>query len=104
MVITISVLPSFTYPSLSLCSHEVITVFYDLQKFLCPTIGHTTCVHCTTTLETGASDALMTFGAIHRYLETSYAEVTFDTMNFCAKNLPSDPAPPRPRLGRSSVM
>jgi hypothetical protein len=94
MVITMSVLPPFTYPRLSLCNHEVITIFCNLQKFLCPTNGHTTCVHCAVTLEIGTSGALMTFGTIHRHLEASYAEVTFNAMNFCAENLPSDSAPP----------
>jgi hypothetical protein len=36
MAITISVMPPFTYPSISLRSQRVITVRYDLQMFLCP--------------------------------------------------------------------
>jgi hypothetical protein len=70
-------MPPFTYPRLSLCSHEVITVLCDLQIFLCPTNGDVTRVHYATTLETGTSSALMAFGAICRLLEASCAEVTF---------------------------
>jgi hypothetical protein len=65
MVITMSIMHSFTYPSLSLCSHGIITVLCDLQIFLCPTNGDVTCVHCVVMLETETSGALVTFGAIH---------------------------------------
>jgi hypothetical protein len=37
VVITMSVMPPFTYPNISLCSHGVITVLCDLEIFLCPT-------------------------------------------------------------------
>jgi hypothetical protein len=70
-------MPPFTYPRLSLCSHEVITILCDLQIFLCPTNGDVTRVHYATTLEIGTSSALMAFGAICRLLEASCAEVTF---------------------------
>jgi hypothetical protein len=86
----------FNYPNLSLCNHEVIRVFCDVQIFSCPTNENVTRVHCATTLETGTSGALMTFGAIHRRLEASCAEITFNTMNFRTESPPYDPAPPRP--------
>jgi hypothetical protein len=89
-------MPPFTYPSLSLCSHEVITILCDLQIFLCPTNGDVTCVHCTATPETGTSVALMTFDAIHHCLEASCAEVTFGAIYLRAESPPFDLAPPRP--------
>jgi hypothetical protein len=36
MVITLSIIPSFTYSSLSLASHKAIRVLYRLQLFVCP--------------------------------------------------------------------
>jgi hypothetical protein len=111
MIITMSVMPPFTYPSLSLCNHGIITVLCDLQIFSCPTNEDVTRVRCTVmrvrwtvTLETGTSGALMTFGAIHHCLEASCAEVTFGTIYLRAESPPSDPTLPRPRLGQSSVM
>jgi hypothetical protein len=104
MVITISVMPPFTYPSLLPCSHKVITVLCDLQIFSCPTNGNVTRVHCTVTLETGTSSALMTFGAIHHRLEVSCVEVTFSVIYLHVESPLSDPAPPQPRLGRSFAM
>jgi hypothetical protein len=74
MIITMSVMPPFIYYSLSPCSHGVITVLCDLQIFLCPINGDVTRVHCAAALETGISSALMTFGAIHRHLESSCAK------------------------------
>jgi hypothetical protein len=103
MIITMYVMPSFTYPSLSLCSHGVIIVLCDLQILLFPINRDVTRVHYATTLETGTSDALMTFGAIHRCLEASSVEVTFGVI-YLRRHPSSDPAPPRPRLGRSSVV
>jgi hypothetical protein len=55
MVITMFIMPLFTYYSLSLCSHGVITVLCDLQIFLCLTNGDVTRVYYATTLETGIS-------------------------------------------------
>jgi hypothetical protein len=55
MVITMSVLPPFTYLSLSLCSHGVITVLCDLQIFLCPANGYVIRVPCAVTLKTETS-------------------------------------------------
>jgi hypothetical protein len=60
MVITISVMPPFTYPDLSLCSHGVITILCDLQIFLCPTNEDVTRVHYATSLDIGTSGVLMT--------------------------------------------
>jgi hypothetical protein len=75
MVIKMSVMPPFTYPSLSLCGHRVITVLCDLQIFLCPTNGNVTHVSCTAMLKTEISDVLMTLGAICHCLEASSVEV-----------------------------
>jgi hypothetical protein len=96
MVITMSVMPPFTYPSLSLCNHGVITVFCDLQIFSCPTNGDVTCVHYTATPETGTSNALMTFGTIHHCLEASCAGVDFGVIYHRAESPPSDLVPPDP--------
>jgi hypothetical protein len=93
MVITISVMPLFTYPSILLCSHRVITIICDLQIFSCPSIGDVTHVHCAATLETETSGALMTFSAICHCLEASCSEVTFGMIHH-VKSPPSDPAPP----------
>jgi hypothetical protein len=95
MVITISILPPFTYPSLSLCSHGVITVLCDLQIFSYLTNGDVTCVPCAVTLLIETSDVLMTLGAIHHRREASCAEVTFDAIHRAESPL-SDPASPRP--------
>jgi hypothetical protein len=95
MVITISVLPPFTYPSLSLCSHGVITVLCDLQIFLCPTIGNVTCVPCAVTLKIETSGVLMTLGAICHHLEASSTEVTFSATRY-AESFVSDPPRPDP--------
>jgi hypothetical protein len=100
MVITMFVLPPFTYPSLSLCSHRIITVLYDLQIF--PFLVNEN-VSCTVTLKTETSDVLMTLGAICHRLEASSVEVTFDAIR-CAESSPSDPASPRPRPGRSPAV
>jgi hypothetical protein len=93
MVITMFILPPFTYPSLSLCSHRVITVLCDLQIFLCPTNEDVTRVPCATTLETETSDVLMTFSAIRHRLEASCAEVTFGAIRH-VESPPSDLASP----------
>jgi hypothetical protein len=71
----------FIYPNLSLCSHGVITVFYDLQIFLCLTNGDVTCVLYATMLETEISGVLMIFGAIRHCFEASCAEVTFGAIH-----------------------
>jgi hypothetical protein len=94
MVIIMFVVPLFTYPSLSLCSHGVIIVLCDLQIFPCPTNGDVTRVHCAVMQETGTFGALVTFSAIHRYLEASCAEVTFGAIYLCVESHASDPAPP----------
>jgi hypothetical protein len=93
MVITMFVLPPFTYPSLSLCSHRVITVLCDLQIFSCPTNEDVTCVPCAMTLEIETSGVLMTFSAIRHRLEASCAEVTFGAIRH-AESPPSDLASP----------
>jgi hypothetical protein len=89
-VITISIMPPFTYPNLSLYGHGVITVFRDLQIFLHPTNGNVThvlhamsssvrvsamvmistviCCHPKT------SDAGATFGALYSRIEGSLPE------------------------------
>jgi hypothetical protein len=48
MVITLSVIPPFTYPSLSLASHGAITVLYSLQLFMCPMNDDATRAPCLT--------------------------------------------------------
>jgi hypothetical protein len=52
MIITIFVLLLFIYPSLSLFSHKIIIVIYDLQIFLCLINKNVTCVFCTAAPET----------------------------------------------------
>jgi hypothetical protein len=81
MVITMSIMPPFTYPNLSLRSHGVITVLYDLQMFLCPTNEKVARVHCAAVLDTGTSSTLMTFGAALHRLEVSDVEVTLGTIS-----------------------
>jgi hypothetical protein len=95
MIITISILRHLT-TLIYHCAIMKSLVFCDVQIFSCPTNKNVTRVHCATTLETGTSGALMTFGTIHRRLEASCAEITFNTMNFRTESPPSDPAPPRP--------
>jgi hypothetical protein len=46
MVITLSVMPPFTYPSLSLASHGAIMVIYSLLLFVCPSNDNVTRVSC----------------------------------------------------------
>jgi hypothetical protein len=87
MVIIISVLPPFTYPSLSLHGHGVIIVLCDLQIFSYPINGNVTRVPCTAMLKTE------TFSAIYHRLDASSAEVTFGTIH-CAESSPSDLASP----------
>jgi hypothetical protein len=78
------VLPPFTYPSLSLRSHEVITILCDLQIFLCYTNGNGTCVPCVGTLKRETSSVQMTLGAICHRLEASSVEVTFGAIHCTA--------------------
>jgi hypothetical protein len=103
MVITMSVLPPFTYPDLSLRSHGVITVICDLQIFLYPANENMTCVPCAVTLKLETSGVLMTLGAICCRLEASSAKVTFGAIH-CAERSPSNPASPRPRPGQSPTV
>jgi hypothetical protein len=70
-----SVLPPFTNPSLSLRSHMVITVIYDLQIFSYPTNEDATRVHYVATLETETSNTPMTFDVVLHYAEAFDAEV-----------------------------
>jgi hypothetical protein len=88
MVITISVMPPFTYPNLSLCSHEAIRVLCDLQMFPCPTNEEATCIHCAAVLEMGTSSTPMTFGVALHCLEVSDAEVTLGTISHRAESPP----------------
>jgi hypothetical protein len=81
IIIIISIMHPFTYPKLSLRSHRVITVIYDLQMFLCPTNEKATRVHCTAVLDTGTSSTLMTFGVALHCLEVSDAEVTLGAIS-----------------------
>jgi hypothetical protein len=46
VVITMSIMPPFTYPNLSPYSHRVITVIWDLQIFPCPMSEDATCPSC----------------------------------------------------------
>jgi hypothetical protein len=91
MVITMSVLPPFTYPNLSLRSHGVITVLCDLQIFLFPANENVTCVPCAMMLKSETSGVLMTLGAICHHLEASFAEVTFSAIGLRPIRLRPDP-------------
>jgi hypothetical protein len=91
MVITMSVLSPFTYPSLSLRRHGFITVLCDSQIFMCPTNGNVTHVPYGATLNTDTFGVLMTLGSICHRLEASSMEVTFGTIH-CVESSPSDPA------------
>jgi hypothetical protein len=95
MVITMSILPPFTYPNLSRRSHGVITVLCDLQIFLCLTNGNVTCVPCATMLNPETSGVLMTLRAICHRLGASSTEVTLNTI-CSAESSMSNPASPRP--------
>jgi hypothetical protein len=85
-VIKIYVMPPFTYPNLSMCSHRVIIILCDLQMFLCPTNEEATCVHCAVILETGTSSTSMTFGVTLHHLEVSVTEVTLSAISHCAES------------------
>jgi hypothetical protein len=91
MVITMSALPPFTYPSLSLCSHGVIIVIYDLQIFSCLTNGNVTCVPCAVMLKTDTSGVLTTHSAIYHHLEASSVEVIVGghKMHIFTANIPT---------------
>jgi hypothetical protein len=91
MVITIFVMPLFTYPNLLLCSHVVITVLCDLQIFPFPTTEYATCVHCATSPDIRTSGVLMTFPAALPRLEASSVGVAFGTISHCARSPPPDP-------------
>jgi hypothetical protein len=95
MVITMSALPPFTYPNLSLNSHGVITVLCDLQIFSCLINENVTHVPNVMMLKSETSDVLMTLDAICHRLEASSTEVTFCII-CCAESSPSVPASPRP--------
>jgi hypothetical protein len=84
MVITMSVMPLFTYPNLSLYSHRVITVLYNLQIFLCPMNENVTRVHCATLPDIRTSDVLVTFVATLPCLGAASAGVAFGTISPCA--------------------
>jgi hypothetical protein len=51
VVITMSVMPPFTYPNMSLHDHGVITVLHDLQVFPCSLNEGTMCVPRSASLE-----------------------------------------------------
>jgi hypothetical protein len=70
---------------------------------MCPANGDMTHVPCVVTLEAKTSDVLMTFDTIRHRLDASCAEVTFDVIRH-TESLSSDPASPRPRLGRSPTV
>jgi hypothetical protein len=103
MVITMSILPTFTFPNLSLRSHGVITVLYDLQIFSCPTNGNVTRVPCATMLKTETSGVLMTLGTFCHRLGASTMKVTFGAVH-SIKNSQSDLASPQARPGRIPAM
>jgi hypothetical protein len=90
MVIKMSVMPSFTYPNLSLYSHGVITVLYDLQIFLCPMNEDVTCVHRNRTPDPWTSRAMMTFVVVLHWLEAFTQEVASG-----ANSLRGESPPPR---------
>jgi hypothetical protein len=104
MVITMSVMPPFTYPNLSLCSHRAIRVLCDLQMFPCPTNEEATCIHCAAVLETGTSSMPMTFGVALHCLEVSDAEVTLGTISHHVECPPPYSVQPQLRLSRGSTV
>jgi hypothetical protein len=85
----------FTYPNLSLLSHGVITVLYNLQIFSYPTNENMTRVPCVVMLKIEISGVLMTLGAICHRLGASSVEVIFGAIR-SAESYPSNPASPRP--------
>jgi hypothetical protein len=75
MVITMSIIPLFTYPTLSLHNHRVIIVLCDLQMFLYPTNKGVTHVHSNRTPDTWTSCVMMTFVVVLHWLEAFALEV-----------------------------
>jgi hypothetical protein len=78
MVITMSIMPLFTYSNLSLHSHGVITVHRDLQIFLCPTNEGATRVRYATSPDTRTSSVPITLAAAPLHFGAASAEVAFD--------------------------
>jgi hypothetical protein len=99
-----SVLPLFTYPNLSLCSHGVITILHDLQIFLCPMNEEVTCVHCAAVLETGTSSTLMTFDVPLHHLEVSVTKVTLGPISHHVESPLPYLVQPQLQLSRGSTM
>jgi hypothetical protein len=60
MIIILSVMPPYTYPSLSLASYRAITILYNLQLFVCPMNDNTTRIPSSQASETETSDVSMT--------------------------------------------
>jgi hypothetical protein len=90
MVITMSVILLFTYPSLSLHSQGIITILYDLQMFPCPQIVPQHVSTVSQTQVTGTSGVLVTFGMVHRHLEASDTEMTFGAILCFLEGSPLD--------------
>jgi hypothetical protein len=87
MIITMYVMPPFTYPNLSLYSHRVITVICDLQIFSCPTNEDVKRVHYATSSDIRTSGVLMTLAEAD-----SSAGVAFSITVPCAGSSLPDPA------------
>jgi hypothetical protein len=94
----------FTYPSLSLRSHGVTIVLYDLQMFLCLTNSDATRVYSLAASETRTSGVLMTFDAILHRLKASDAEMTLGAIFHRPKGSLPNSAQPQLHLGQSSAV
>jgi hypothetical protein len=96
MVITMSVMPPFTYPNLSLYSHKVITIVCDLQIFPCPTNEDVTRVHHNRMSDPWTSCAIMTFVVVLHCLEVFTPDVTSGVNSLRVES-------PLPRCGLTSA-
>jgi hypothetical protein len=96
MVITMSVMPPFTYPNLSLYSHKVITIICDLQIFPCPTNEDVTRVHHNRMSGPWTSCAIMTFVVVLHCLEAFTPDVTSGVNSLRVES-------PLPRCGLTSA-
>jgi hypothetical protein len=83
MVITLSVMPMFTYPSLSLASQGAIIVLYSLQLFVCRTTDNTTLSPALRASNMETSDISMTPAAIFHRLDASNAVMTLIAIPLC---------------------
>jgi hypothetical protein len=89
MVITISVIPLFTYPNLPLYSHMVITVLCDLQVFPCPMNEGATRVDCTVLPYIRISGELMPFTTALLHLGPSSSQWSYSVQPSPCTGVPS---------------